>query len=1478
MSDEKKFDPTSGGPVVEALNGHSKDNSIQRNTGRPLEEVKSYSNGIPKPGNSPASNLPPIKKDMKTRQDDEEKEPTPSASTRKGSTGNTPDSKKTTPPKFPPLPDSPDWECGSMVGKIRTRNLSSASVSSAGSSLKSSRFPVRPGISWRVNARVEAMDFLEKWYPAKIVEMDEDDLTILIHFEGWNQRYDEWVPMTTDRLRPMTRHSDRKEGKPVTKLVHKLGEKVLAKWTDCRMYPAKVVSVNQNGSYEVVFYDGFKKTIQPINVKPLPAHMQEEVQNIAFPAVALSPPVPPPKKKEDGPLPRSRSKERDKGKEQSKSKSRDRSKSSGSEQGGSVPRKNSEKSAESCNPMLSRRNKGQSRSLDSKPPARKPSGDNQDRKGEPKPSDLGGLFSRKRKIKVGGIFQAKRLKLDPDVAQTQKKLPSPKSPQKLNRQNSKPKTPGPPKVLKLSDLPKPGVPLSPGGHVLAVPGSPRRVGSPGRSPVRSQGMSPTRSPLKVEAKKGGTRTVAEIKKKLMDKRKAIEAERQAKHLAEEASKPPVTGPADGLVPESQSPPFTPESEPVPDTPESGTELLAPASRVEEPDRPAETGPYAVTSPEVPENQQPQKVLENLLKGGDIEKKESKESMPLGSKNSDDVVDPSLMGTSPATEDTPDLSPAGQKPAPAKDSLNKPLGRVASRRSRDSVGRSATGSRAVGSKGARVRREGAAERAERPSRKRTQSMPAQAQDDSNSAVSSDGSVNTKIAAKAFKIDPDHNEFKCPWDDCGKSFRKEKLLVYHIKYYHSNDGKPPPPPPPRRRKQTVSMCSTDSTEATPPPRFEKVARSRAAKKVRGHSAPSIIIPDTAGETLEAPAPPEVKLEIDDIDEDREAAVLLEHAEAAADAEKLEQRERQDSIGTESVDVTEDERGSKDEVVNCMCRFNEENGLMIQCEVCLTWQHVSCINISEESLPQKYVCWVCLNPPGVRESARFIYDQEWLKQGTLPRFSFLPTHDKGRRSPVMKTTHSLAGDIHGLSLLINATKKNILILNTEDHEDLKIWVKNWEQEPDDDDDDDDDELKPDEEIVYGQNISAVSMETNQTVETNVSVDPLESSASFLSASHGALDLKEYDEKNVIPPYEDLSNQEIIHGELDVKEETVDGDHRQLDEESFKLVIENSDTEVEGEAMGDSKLENGVSPASSNATIIMDSSSRCASPELASLPVDSKPAPTDTEESCADATNNVNLVPKECMDSTNIAAVSTNLAATVTSSDEIHKDDCTINLIPLDVSAATTDDNAISKSDGKDLSVLATGAISPESIENATNPLCDDIESVTSPKLVGEGFTDTPPGDAEEDTATNDAMTGSGRSSAALSDHSYVPKQCQDYKLSPVPSRIRLTGSSVWTPVTKSLSNMEESSTSSDAAITIVTNPFENCKQNLLSHISSVQDDIDIRLDFIEEQVAALEALDQASKTSHQDPLSDMPQVKKSLRTLLHDLAKVKRLAAFH
>ena len=53
-----------------------------------------------------------------------------------------------------------------------------------------------------------------------------------------------------------------------------------------------------------------------------------------------------------------------------------------------------------------------------------------------------------------------------------------------------------------------------------------------------------------------------------------------------------------------------------------------------------------------------------------------------------------------------------------------------------------------------------------------------------------------------INLDHNPFKCTAPGCTKSFRKAKLLHYHMKYYHGEDQPPEADLSPTRSIQTRS----------------------------------------------------------------------------------------------------------------------------------------------------------------------------------------------------------------------------------------------------------------------------------------------------------------------------------------------------------------------------------------------------------------------------------------------------------------------------------------------------------------------------------------------------------------------------------------------------------------------------------------------------------------------------------------------------
>ncbi|XP_054579620.1 PHD finger protein 20 isoform X3 [Eptesicus fuscus] len=129
--------------------------------------------------------------------------------------------------------------------------------------------PNRRGISFEVGAQLEARDRLKNWYPAHIEDIDYEEGKVLIHFKRWNHRYDEWFCWDSPYLRPLEKIQLRKEGLHEEEgcSEFQINEQVLACWSDCRFYPAKVTAVNKDGTYTVKFYDGVVQTVKQIHVK-----------------------------------------------------------------------------------------------------------------------------------------------------------------------------------------------------------------------------------------------------------------------------------------------------------------------------------------------------------------------------------------------------------------------------------------------------------------------------------------------------------------------------------------------------------------------------------------------------------------------------------------------------------------------------------------------------------------------------------------------------------------------------------------------------------------------------------------------------------------------------------------------------------------------------------------------------------------------------------------------------------------------------------------------------------------------------------------------------------------------------------------------------------------------------------------------------------------------------------------------------------
>lgn len=96
-------------------------------------------------------------------------------------------------------------------------------------------------LNFAINARIEALDFNDMWYPARIVEIDYEENEVLIHFEKYSSKYDEWICMDSPRLRPL-----QVKKVPIVESFE-VGERCMASWSDARKFPATVQRIIDTG-------------------------------------------------------------------------------------------------------------------------------------------------------------------------------------------------------------------------------------------------------------------------------------------------------------------------------------------------------------------------------------------------------------------------------------------------------------------------------------------------------------------------------------------------------------------------------------------------------------------------------------------------------------------------------------------------------------------------------------------------------------------------------------------------------------------------------------------------------------------------------------------------------------------------------------------------------------------------------------------------------------------------------------------------------------------------------------------------------------------------------------------------------------------------------------------------------------------------------------------------------------------------------
>jgi hypothetical protein len=112
---------------------------------------------------------------------------------------------------------------------------------------------------WNVGMLVEAKDASGKWYKSRIVEIDEEEKQVKVHYLGWNSRYDQWFNTEGEELKPVliSNQNENSSSEGPKQVVEEQMDntnhfepdtQVLAKWNDNSYYPALVIkNLNRNG-------------------------------------------------------------------------------------------------------------------------------------------------------------------------------------------------------------------------------------------------------------------------------------------------------------------------------------------------------------------------------------------------------------------------------------------------------------------------------------------------------------------------------------------------------------------------------------------------------------------------------------------------------------------------------------------------------------------------------------------------------------------------------------------------------------------------------------------------------------------------------------------------------------------------------------------------------------------------------------------------------------------------------------------------------------------------------------------------------------------------------------------------------------------------------------------------------------------------------------------------------------------------------
>ncbi|NXB76234.1 PHF20 protein, partial [Donacobius atricapilla] len=336
-------------------------------------------------------------------------------------------------------------------------------------------------------------------------------------------------------------------------------------------------------------------------------------------------------------------------------------------------------------------------------------------------------------------------------------------------------------------------------------------------------------------------------------------------------------------------------------------------------------------------------------------------------------------------------------------------------------------------------------------------------------------------KAATVDQDH-KFRCKFLDCSKSFRKAKLLHYHMKYFHGVEkAAESQQNPVKRNIQTRSSLASEKAnqerskrgrtaagslsvkghEKSKEKKSKDYGRSKSKKKKKkkkrsktgysGIGENTDISQELSSEKSVVTKPnssskssvhPSTLLQCTDSGQHKGKSKANE--DDTMSESSMDSLPWSDDDCSRDVDVTtnpdEEVEESDFEIVRCVCEVKEENDFMIQCEECLCWQHGVCMGLLEDNIPERYTCYICQDPPGQRSSLKYWYEKEWLSNGHMHGLAFLEENYSHQNAKKIVATHQLLGDVQRVIEVLHGLQLKMSILQNKEHPDLKLWCHPW------------------------------------------------------------------------------------------------------------------------------------------------------------------------------------------------------------------------------------------------------------------------------------------------------------------------------------------------------------------------------------------------------------------------------------------------------